>query len=394
MHSKELSEVYKNNEKREKDFKSQKYSNIMAEQEAVDESKGQVEVGRAGGTEGINVGHAQLYDLITGDDVSWQTIIYELINTEQLNIYDLDIAKLADSFISRVQKIEETDFFVSGRVLLAASLLLRLKADRVLAQLMLLDDLLFGRKDKEAKEKRKLYIDMSELPEILPRTPLQRARRITLEELMQALEKAMQVHERRVQRKVKEEFYEREIHAVLPRTTINVTDKIKEVFDKIKDFFLRKIPSSNKEDDKVKFFPNKIKQISEFSNFSDLNQEFHNEEEMDEGKDVEKYGENILKGNISEALTFTELVSSDRKEDKISTFIPLLYLETRKKILLAQYEHFGEIYIYNKIGERLVSEKLEAEDLTGDLEDMDDMDEESDEENLKDANSIDGEGLN
>ncbi|MEK6840229.1 MAG: segregation/condensation protein A, partial [Nanoarchaeota archaeon] len=44
-------------------------------------------------------------------------------------------------------------------------------------------------------------------------------------------------------------------------------------------------------------------------------------------------------------LTFTELVNSEKKEDKIMTFIPLLYLTNQQKIDLQQEKAFEEIQI-------------------------------------------------
>ena len=44
-------------------------------------------------------------------------------------------------------------------------------------------------------------------------------------------------------------------------------------------------------------------------------------------------------------LTFIDLVASDKKEDKIFTFIPLLHLSNQEKIDLDQKEHFGDINI-------------------------------------------------
>ena len=46
-----------------------------------------------------------------------------------------------------------------------------------------------------------------------------------------------------------------------------------------------------------------------------------------------------------ETLTFTKLVPSEKKEDKIYTFIPLLHLDNQEKVNLMQKEHFGEIEI-------------------------------------------------
>ena len=45
------------------------------------------------------------------------------------------------------------------------------------------------------------------------------------------------------------------------------------------------------------------------------------------------------------SLTFSQLVPSGTKEDKIYTFIPLLHLSNQRKIDLSQKEHFGEIEI-------------------------------------------------
>jgi len=44
-------------------------------------------------------------------------------------------------------------------------------------------------------------------------------------------------------------------------------------------------------------------------------------------------------------LTFSQLVPSEQKEDKIFTFIPLLHLANQRDIELQQMQHFGEIEI-------------------------------------------------
>ena len=52
---------------------------------------------------------------------------------------------------------------------------------------------------------------------------------------------------------------------------------------------------------------------------------------------------NLFKTNKD--LTFTKLVPSGRREDKIATFGPLLHLDHQRKIDLHQEKHFSEIYI-------------------------------------------------
>ena len=78
------------------------------------------------------VGQEQLHGLLFGDTVSWQAIVYDLINTEQLDPWDVDISLLANRYLEKVRLLEEANFFVSSKVLLAAALLLRIKSEIVL----------------------------------------------------------------------------------------------------------------------------------------------------------------------------------------------------------------------------------------------------------------------
>lgn len=248
------------------------------------------QAGRAEQIEQVEkIGHEELYDMLVSEEISWQAIIYDLIRSEQLNPLDLDIALLAQRYLEKVRQFEEANFFVSGKVLLAASILLRIKSERLFEQLLLLDELLFGRDEKQEVEKEKLFISSEDLPVILPKTPLARARRVTIEELMKALDKAVEVEGRKQARHAREIFARREAEIVLPIRTVNIHSKIKEIYEKIKEFF------SSREKEKM---------------------------------------------------TFSQLVGSARREDKIATFLPLLHLDSREKVLLYQEQHFGEINIY------------------------------------------------
>ena len=69
----------------------------------------------------------QIHDLLFNREIGWQEIIYDLINTEQLNPWDINIIILTDKYLVKIQQLEEADFFVSSKVLLAASLLIENK---------------------------------------------------------------------------------------------------------------------------------------------------------------------------------------------------------------------------------------------------------------------------
>ena len=96
---------------------------------------------------GGDVGQEQIQDLLFSDKLSWQSIIYDLINTEQLNPWNIDVGLLSSRYLAKIKEFEEANFFISSKVLLATSLLLRIKTEILLSQdLKSLDEILFGKK--------------------------------------------------------------------------------------------------------------------------------------------------------------------------------------------------------------------------------------------------------
>ena len=134
----------------------------------------------------------QFFDLITSEELSWQAIIYDLIRTEQLDPWDINLEVLADKYVLIIQQIEEANFFISSKVLLAYSLLLRLKSEILKNQyIQSLDEILYGEKEEKKYELGRIEIDEDELPILVPRTPIPRHKKVTLKELMSALNKAI-----------------------------------------------------------------------------------------------------------------------------------------------------------------------------------------------------------
>jgi chromatin segregation and condensation protein Rec8/ScpA/Scc1 (kleisin family) len=145
----------------------------------------------------------QLYEVITSRKPDWQAIIYELIDSEQLDPWDIDIVVLTRKYFEKIAELEQADFYVSSKVLLAAALLLRIKSEFLLNKyIKSIDDILFGRKDKPASIFERIEIDEDDLPVLIPKTPLPRQKRITLQELITALNKAIVTESRRIKREV------------------------------------------------------------------------------------------------------------------------------------------------------------------------------------------------
>ena len=237
-----------------------------------------------------SVKQEQIHDLLFNRELGWQEIIYDLINTEQLDPWDIDIIILSDKYLEKISTIEEADFFVSSKVLLAASLLLRIKSEILLNQyIKSIDEILFGKKEQPKYSLERIELDEN-IPELIPRSPLPRFKKVTLKELMESLNKAIITENRRIKKEIISKNTLRESSFSLPKRKFSIKDKIKEVFRNLTDKF--------KETDK-----NKI-----------------------------TYGEFI----------------NNNKEEKIVSFLPLLYLEEQKKVWLEQKTPFESIYIWLK----------------------------------------------
>jgi len=238
-----------------------------------------------------SVKQEQIHDLLFNREIGWQEIIYDLINTEQLDPWDIDIIILSDKYLEKISTIEEADFFVSSKVLLAASLLLRIKSEILLNQyIKSIDDILFGKKEQPKYSFERIELN-EDIPELIPRSPLPRFRKVTLQELMESLNKAIITENRRIKREIITKDAFRETAFSLPKRKFSIKNKIIEVYRNLTEKF-----KTNKEKNKISY--------NEFVNNS--------------------------------------------KEEKILSFLPLLYLEEQKKVWLEQEKPFEDVYIWLK----------------------------------------------
>lgn len=236
------------------------------------------------------VNQNQVYDLITGGEVSWQEIIYDLIRTEQLDPWDLDITLLAEKYLEKIRALEEENFFVSSKVLLACSLLLRLKAELLANRFIQgLDEALYGKQEDKKYTYERIQLDEDEIPILVPKTPMPRFKRVTLQELMGALNKAIETENRRIKKEIKVRQAEKAALVVLPRIDkIPLKDRISAVFTKIKAYVHHPVTPK-------------------------------------------------------ERMTFSELAPS--RTEKLSAFLPVLHLANQERVYLDQEKHFEEIFM-------------------------------------------------
>ena len=258
-----------------------------------------------------------IFDIVfKQDDVSWKSIIYDLVKSEQMNPWDIDVSLLANKYIKLIKEMQEHDFRMSGKIILAAAILLKIKSKRLVGQdIEELDRLIASRNvdEEEFYEELDNYDHVRDFlnegeddqkPNLIPKTPQPRIRNVSVYDLVSALEQALEVKKRRILNSIPSNPLE------IPKNGFNIGRSIKDIYQSILELF--------KYDKKMTF-------------------------------------SNLLPENCS-------------KETKVMTFIPLLHLANLKKIALKQEEHFGDIDILLR-SERIMPKDIADQDNNSDSED-------------------------
>ncbi len=249
---------------------------------------------KGGENKEISPKQERIHNIVFSKEIGWQEIIHDLINTEQLDPWDIDVSVLAKRYLEKIGQLEEQNYFISSKVLLAAALLLRIKSEVLLSKYMKsIDEIVFGKKEEKAKKGFEM-IDFdieNDLPELYPKSPLPRLRKVTLKELVESLNKAIITENRRIKKELVKKDFMKELSIAIPRRKYIISDTINDVYDKINDYFAK-----NPQDKKIPF-----------------------------GK-----------------------ISGITKDGKIITFISLLHLESQEKVWIEQEIYFGELYIWKR----------------------------------------------
>jgi len=239
----------------------------------------------------------QIHDLIfKEDDITWQSLIYELAREGKIDPWDVDISVLAKEYIKIIRKLKELNFKLSGKMILAAAILLKLKSDRLrMDQIMSMinpeDELDAPLEEEIVLENTPENVEKHfSKAQIAPRIPGVRKRKVTAVELIEALKKALEVDEKR-KRRLAEIAAARPPPPKKPEKKIDIFSKIELVWRRLKEFIAK---------------------------------------------------------SSAPAVEFTKIVPSKEKKDLIWTFVPLLYLANDNKIELKQSETFGKILVVVK----------------------------------------------
>lgn len=225
--------------------------------------------------------------ILEQNEVTWQTIIYDLIRSEEMDPWNIDVTLLTQRYIETIKQMQQMNFFISGKVLLAAALLVKIKSERLVNEdIAYFDSILFPQteifdeSDMQFIERPKI-----EHPPLGIRTPMPRKRKVSVQDLMKALERALEVEKRRT---IKFNKYYTENIPIIPEKKVDILQLMKTLYSVILGLFERK-----------------------------------------------------------ETITFSRLLPPGEitKKEKVLTLLPLLHLENEIKVGLSQEAHFSEIYV-------------------------------------------------
>jgi segregation and condensation protein A len=235
--------------------------------------------------------HEQIFEiLLKKENVSWRTLLHELVKSENMDPWDINLTTLTQKYLTLVKKMKEHDLLISGKVILAAAILLKIKSHHFIDNDIANLDRLFNQTDEEEYTEEDLIDEFEheigkkekQQFKLIPRNPQPRSRKVSIHDLVQALQHAMESKKRTLAK-------QRPVKYQMPKRGFDIMEIIHDIYHK------------------VSYYSKKEK---------------------------------------SKEVTFSKLLPPRAgKIEKVHTFIPLLHLENQQKLETKQTEAFGEIYV-------------------------------------------------
>lgn len=239
----------------------------------------------------VNTNDQVLNILFDSDEITWKSLIFSLIEAEQMDPWDINVSIIANKFMAMLKQLKELDFRIGGKIVIASAVLLKLKTNKLMDEEIAALDNLINSSDEELEEaffEEDYYENPTqkkrEKHELVVRTPQPRKRKVSVYDLVDALEKVLESKPRKVTKSSKGSYKQ----VKLAENHIDISELIRDVYSRINTHF---------------------------------------------------------QSTPKQKLTFTDIIPSEHREDKIMTFIPLLHLDNQRKIDIIQEDHFGEIGI-------------------------------------------------
>jgi len=151
---------------------------------------------------------------------TWREMLLDLVVTEKLDPWNIDLVEIASKYLERIRNLQKLDLRVPANLILAASILLRFKSDALRFE------------EEEQVVEEQVFIDELQPPVEIPmlslRTRIPRKRKVTLDELMTALEEVFEEQRRKQEKPVIRE------NLLINMPKYDITERMKEIYGRVK----------------------------------------------------------------------------------------------------------------------------------------------------------------
>lgn len=156
--------------------------------------------------------------IVLGTD--WQEVLSSIVVEEGMDPLNVDIIRLTDAFVFYLHRIKTFDFRIPARFILIAAILLRMKCELMLEE---------QEQKLEIKGTAPPALNIENVPLLLPPIERKPTRKVTLTELVTALNKAFEFKERKEGKQIR---LRRSVEKLIePEEDIEL--RIKSIFDEI-----------------------------------------------------------------------------------------------------------------------------------------------------------------
>lgn len=142
------------------------------------------------GSAGLNI------ESLVSTEPTWKDVLVSLVRENKVDPWNIDIVDIVDKYIEHVKRMKILDLRLPANIILAASILLRLKSE-----MLVIEEQAYQEEEREERIRQNVNVDS-----LVFRLRLPPRRRVTLAELMSALDEAMKLKENRMQSQKQEPF--------------------------------------------------------------------------------------------------------------------------------------------------------------------------------------------
>ncbi|MBU3905006.1 MAG: segregation/condensation protein A [Nanoarchaeota archaeon] len=158
------------------------------------------------------------------NEPSWEDVIVKIIADEEMDPWNIDIIRLANIFVSYLEKMDKMDLRVPARFILITAILLRMKSDFMDTRKR---RTYIPESDEKENELLRVLANIPPLQAPIKRVPVGN---VTIDELITALKKAFEVKERRVKRSHRRKEM---VQRAMPEREEDITKRIDQLLEDI-----------------------------------------------------------------------------------------------------------------------------------------------------------------